>query len=344
METTRPPRDPRGQLARWGQMNRRTTPLRRKLTRLSGLALALATSGCERLVTGEAAAPHARYGRSLGADGAAWRAAADSALARPDTLDAPERLRVRLDTASTDGGVQAWQLAVPRGRVLVVAVAADSSVFVDAFRVDAFRVDAFRAAGTARPTWHDGLATRGAAAGTADTLRIEATGGAEADTVVVRVHARRGHVVAAEVVVGTDPALGFPVAGLDERAVQSRFGADRDGGERRHEGIDVFAPRGTPVVAATDGVASPGDNRLGGTVVWLRDGTRGLSLYYAHLDTALVAPGQRVARGDTLGTVGTTGNARGTAPHLHFGIYGRRADGRGAVDPYPFVARPVAPR
>jgi murein DD-endopeptidase MepM/ murein hydrolase activator NlpD len=72
-------------------------------------------------------------------------------------------------------------------------------------------------------------------------------------------------------------------------------------------------------------------NRLGGNVVWLRDTANGRWLYYAHLDRHSVRPGSWVRAGDTLGFVGTTGNARTTPPHLHFGIY---LSGAGAVDPY----------
>jgi len=67
--------------------------------------------------------------------------------------------------------------------------------------------------------------------------------------------------------------------------------------------------------------------------VWLSDRNSGYNYYYAHLDTQLIEPGVNVRLGDTLGLVGNTGNARTTAPHLHFGIYAR---GRGAVDPSPF--------
>lgn len=285
--------------------------------------LASTTGGCDRLRTGEATSAHARYGLSLGTGGQAWRAAADSALARSDSLGAPEPLRVRLDTASAAAGVQAWRLAVARGRVLVLAASADSSVFVDLYRAD----------GAARPVWLGGLATAtdgdGADTLRADTLRAEAV---RADTFVVRVHARRGHATNVALGLRTAPALGFPVAGQDARVLGSAFGVDRDGGARSHEGVDLFAPRGTPVVAAADGFASPGTNRLGGNVVWLRDGERGLTHYYAHLDTVLVATGQRVRRGDTLGTVGNTGNARTTPPHLHFGLYDD-----GALDPAPFL-------
>ena len=132
------------------------------------------------------------------------------------------------------------------------------------------------------------------------------------------------------------PALGFPVGGAAQDAVRSRFGAERDAGRRSHEGIDIFAPRGTPVLAAARGVATwVGENRLGGTVIMIRDELRREGHYYAHLDTQLVREGEPVERGDTIGLVGNTGNARTTPPHLHFGIYQR-----GAVDPWPYVAAP----
>jgi SH3-like domain-containing protein len=74
-------------------------------------------------------------------------------------------------------------------------------------------------------------------------------------------------------------------------------------------------------------------NNLGGNVVWIRT-SGGQSHYYAHLDEHLVDAGTRVRAGEPIGTVGNTGNARSTAPHLHFGIYRR---GSGAIDPFPFV-------
>jgi murein DD-endopeptidase MepM/ murein hydrolase activator NlpD len=141
-----------------------------------------------------------------------------------------------------------------------------------------------------------------------------------------------------EVSVTLEPTLGFPVSGHDAGAIRSRFGADRDAGRRRHEGVDIFAPRGTPVVAAAGGLATwVGTNELGGNVVMVRDRARGEGHYYAHLDTQLVAEGTIVTAGDTLGLVGNTGNARTTPPHLHFGIYAR---GRGAVDPTPYLVPP----
>lgn len=131
-----------------------------------------------------------------------------------------------------------------------------------------------------------------------------------------------------------EPSLANPVEPAAKQHIGSVFGDARDGGRRRHEGIDIFASRLTPVLAASDGMVSRvGDNRLGGKVVWLRPKSSWITLYYAHLDSQLVASGQQVKAGDTLGLMGNTGNARTTPPHLHFGIYGPQ----GAVDPLPFV-------
>jgi SH3-like domain-containing protein len=129
-----------------------------------------------------------------------------------------------------------------------------------------------------------------------------------------------------------DAALAFPVSGHGPRNVASVFGDPRDGGRRRHEGIDIFAPRATPVVAVVDGTAVVRHSRLGGTTVWLRG--EGKSFYYAHLDEVAIDGRQGVDTGDVLGFVGNTGNAVTAPPHLHFGVYRR---GRGAVDPLPYV-------
>jgi murein DD-endopeptidase MepM/ murein hydrolase activator NlpD len=133
----------------------------------------------------------------------------------------------------------------------------------------------------------------------------------------------------------TQPQYYFPVAGAGNRNIQSFWGAPRDAGRRSHQGVDIFAKRGTPVLAATEGrVSSTGERGRGGKQVWLRDGILGRSLYYAHLDSITVETGKRVKIGDTLGFVGNTGNARTTPPHLHFGIY---KGYKGAVDPLPFI-------
>jgi murein DD-endopeptidase MepM/ murein hydrolase activator NlpD len=122
------------------------------------------------------------------------------------------------------------------------------------------------------------------------------------------------------------PVLINPVAGAGNKAIGSFYGDPRDGGKRKHEGVDIFAKKGTPVIAPADGyVSNTGTNELGGKYVWVTDSRRGHSYYFAHLDQQLVKPGINVRQGDTLGLVGNTGNARTTPPHLHFGIYQRRA-------------------
>ncbi len=127
------------------------------------------------------------------------------------------------------------------------------------------------------------------------------------------------------------PSLAFPVKG---GKILSFWGAERDQGSRSHEGIDIFAARRTPALAAADGVITRvGENTLGGKVIFMRPKNESYNLYYAHLDEFSKAEGSSVLEGDTLGLVGNTGNARGGSPHLHFGIYARN----GAVDPLPFV-------
>jgi peptidoglycan LD-endopeptidase LytH len=135
-----------------------------------------------------------------------------------------------------------------------------------------------------------------------------------------------------------DAQLAFPIEGYNIRAVQSLWGVDRDGGRRTHEGVDIFARRGTPVLAASNGVANRvALTNLGGLVVWVRDPVRNANIYYAHLDRQNVSSGQQIEIGDTIGFVGNTGNAITTPPHLHFGVYRR---GEGAVNPYPFLVPP----
>jgi murein DD-endopeptidase MepM/ murein hydrolase activator NlpD len=127
--------------------------------------------------------------------------------------------------------------------------------------------------------------------------------------------------------------VAVPVAGVVARDLRDGWGSPRSGG-RRHQGIDIFAPRGTPVVAATDGVVwRVGTDPLGGRVVWVL-GPAGQMHYYAHLDRyGDVRAGDRVRVGDVVGYVGTSGNARGGPPHLHYGIY----ESGGAINPYPLL-------
>lgn len=132
--------------------------------------------------------------------------------------------------------------------------------------------------------------------------------------------------------------LAIPVDGVKRSLLRDSWHAPRSGG-RRHEGIDIFAKRGTPVRATADGIVlRASTNRLGGKVVWTL-GPGGQRHYYAHLDRfADVRSGQRIVAGTVVGYVGTTGNARGTPPHLHYGIYTRR----GPINPFDLL-KPVMP-
>lgn len=134
-------------------------------------------------------------------------------------------------------------------------------------------------------------------------------------------------------------ALRMPVVGVVARQLDDSWGAPRDGGERRHKGIDIFAPRGTQVIAVADGIISYiGDQPKGGHCLWLTTES-GTSFYYAHFDRWApgIYEGMEVASGDLLGFVGNTGNAISTPSHLHFGINQNDE----MINPYPVLERAV---
>jgi len=126
-------------------------------------------------------------------------------------------------------------------------------------------------------------------------------------------------------------ALPHPLPARPTPRLVNSWGNARTGG-RRHEGIDIFAPKDTPVRSTTRGiVVRVGTNRLGGQTVWILG--PGLERhYYAHLNRyAALRPGDHVDAGQIIGYAGNTGNARGGPPHLHYGIY----SGGAARNPYP---------
>ncbi|MGD2060061.1 MAG: peptidoglycan DD-metalloendopeptidase family protein [Acidimicrobiia bacterium] len=110
------------------------------------------------------------------------------------------------------------------------------------------------------------------------------------------------------------------------------WGFPRSGG-RRHKGVDMFAARGTPMYAVQSGTARTSTNGLGGRSVHLTSDS-GHRYYYAHLDSWAFSGTKRVAQGEVVGYVGSSGNASASSPHLHFEI---RPGGGAAVNPYPTV-------
>ena len=129
--------------------------------------------------------------------------------------------------------------------------------------------------------------------------------------------------------------ISVPVQGVPARGLADTWNAPRSGG-RRHQGIDIFAARDTPVTSPVPGlVLGVGTNRLGGQVVRVLGPGRQVH-YFAHLSRfGQVRRGMRIEAGHLLGYVGTTGNARGTPPHLHYGIYNLPG---GATNPFPVLA------
>ena len=137
-----------------------------------------------------------------------------------------------------------------------------------------------------------------------------------------------------------DTRLAMPLEDVKKKEIADTWQAPRGVG-RKHEGQDIFARRGTPVLSATSGyIFNIGENNLGGqTVSVISKGGR--IYYYAHLDSYAsgIKIGDRVTTRTVLGYVGTTGNAQGTPPHLHFGVY----TPSGAINPLPMLTDRVSP-
>ena len=130
-----------------------------------------------------------------------------------------------------------------------------------------------------------------------------------------------------------DPLLdACPIAGPS--TFEDSWGWARSGG-RRHEGVDIIAGRGTPIVAVRDGFAQFKNNRLGGRAIWLT-AENGDKFYYAHLDD-WEGESRVVEAGELIGYVGSSGNARGS--HLHF----ETLPGGNVENPYPHALGACVP-
>ena len=150
--------------------------------------------------------------------------------------------------------------------------------------------------------------------------------------------------------IGADPLedlrkrhLALPVQGLTLDDLRDSFD-DKRGGSRRHEALDILAPRNTPVLAVDNGtVAKLFLSKPGGNTIYQFDPTSTYAYYYAHLERYAdgLKDGDRIERGQVIGYVGTSGNAPPDTPHLHFAIF-KLADAKRwwqgvAIDPYPVL-------
>ncbi len=132
----------------------------------------------------------------------------------------------------------------------------------------------------------------------------------------------------------------FPVPKPYSHGFSNDWNAARPGGQK-HQGTDIFAARGAPMVAVTDGVIgnSFGNSNLGGYRLWL-NGDNGYEFYYAHLNGDVgvafapgIAPGVRVRKGQVIAYMGDSGQAKGTGVHVHFGI---TTNGQW-INPFPYL-------
>jgi murein DD-endopeptidase MepM/ murein hydrolase activator NlpD len=135
-------------------------------------------------------------------------------------------------------------------------------------------------------------------------------------------------------------ALTMPVEGIDRSKLHSNFDEMR-GGTRKHEALDILAPRNTPIMAVEDGkIAKLFLSDAGGITIYQYDPSMTYVYYYAHLERYApgLKEGQQVKRGDVIGYVGTTGNAPRDTPHLHFAIFKMADDKKWwqgtPIDPY----------
>ena len=316
------------------------TAFRVSLVSLCGLLLAviaipagpISTSSILRPYVPES--PHKAYGvvlAELGSDRAsplhAWVRQADRAILDPTPVTLP--FEVAGDLSAAEPGAEGYLFSVESGRRVQIELlrengAERSQVFVDLFRVHG-DIPRYVSSTLAVPA--------GEPAPPSQQITVDALGDVD---YVVRVQpgpqVQRGQI---RLAIRLEPQLHFPVSGHGTGSIQSGFGAARDGGAREHHGVDIFAPRGTPVLASLDARVRRVDiTDLGGKVVWLEPLFGSTRLYYAHLDSQSVETGQYVFAGEMIGTVGNTGNARTTPPHLHFGVYLRNRGG--PRDPYPF--------
>ncbi len=250
--------------------------------------------------------------------GKAWLSAAQNVFDQPTVVTLPFKEEFYVDASTVSGS--GYKFDVHRGQRVDISlektIVDSTDIFLDVFRIDVDSLSQF----THIASLNDSSMSL------AFESNIDAAYILRFQTELLR----SGRYI---IKINSAPALAFPVSGKTKSAIGSLFGAPRDAGRRMHHGIDIFAKRHTEIIASCDGyISSTKSNDLGGNVIWLKDRKRNQNLYYAHLESILVQEGDIVKRGDVLGTVGNSGNAVTTAPHLHYGLYSN-----GPIDPYHFV-------
>jgi murein DD-endopeptidase MepM/ murein hydrolase activator NlpD len=251
-----------------------------------------------------------------------WILASENAMKNPVDVDPPFKEAFYVDHASAFA--VAYHFSVIKGQRIEINVAFDGQkrcrLFMDLFRVRGLSYEDWRLVASANNNEKN--------------LEFEPKQDSE---YVLRLQPELLRGGRFTITIQKMASLGFPVLGYDHGAIGSGFGAPRDGGRRRHHGVDIFTKRHTPVVAPSKAfVRRVSESDIGGLNIWLHDAKRDLHLYFAHLQTQDVEQNTYVEPGQRIGTVGNTGNARRTPPHLHFGIYVR---GEGPVDPVNFIKK-----
>lgn len=296
------------------------------------LPLLLLIPGCRQEIVPEPYKPthaHDGYLHSLreanladSALGRDWITAAEEALKKPIDISLP--LEEVFYVSPSEPIALAYRFDVKRGQRIELEVSVESEkssrLFIDCFRV--------------REESEEDLLLVASADELDNSLVFEPRRDAQ---YIIRLQPELLRGGRYKVTILKDRALDFPVSGKTSSAILSVFGVPRDAGRRVHNGVDIFARRHTPVLAPSDAqVRRVGENDLGGNVIWLYDSKRSITMYFAHLQTQDVESNTQVKAGQQIGTLGNTGNARTTPPHLHFGIYAR---GSGAVDPAPYITK-----
>jgi murein DD-endopeptidase MepM/ murein hydrolase activator NlpD len=269
--------------------------------------------------------PHEKYADKLEdknldntPEGRAWLAASQQALVNPQTIQLPYRQNGYFQPGKPRS--LGLKFRAKQGEQLTITFKKNAPGFViysDLFNAGSIAAPAIFSADTSSAQF---------------SIAVEQTG-----DYILRLQPELFRSGEYSLSISVGPSLGFPVS-YTKANIGSFWGANRDGGKRSHEGIDIFAPKLSPAIAAADGyITGVREGGIGGKVVWLRPEGKNYTLYYAHLDKQLVKEGEFVKKGETVGLVGNTGNAKYTPSHLHFGVY----TFGGAVDPLPFVNKTV---